>query len=49
MISFLSANTKTVRTTAEIANISANGEVHVGNLIAQAMEKVDKEGIITVK
>jgi hypothetical protein len=29
--------------------ISANGGVHVGNLIAQAMEKVGKEGVITVK
>ena len=39
-------------TTAEISQvttISANGGVHVGNLIAQAMEKVSKEGVITVK
>jgi chaperonin GroEL (HSP60 family) len=26
-----------------------NGDVHVGNLIAQAKEKVSKEGVITVK
>ena len=44
-------NTKKI-TTAEIAQvvtISANGDVHVGNLITQAMEKVSKEGVITVK
>jgi chaperonin GroEL len=34
---------------AQVATISANGGVHVGNLIAQAMEKVSKEGVITVK
>ncbi|KAG6372781.1 GroEL-like apical domain-containing protein [Boletus reticuloceps] len=41
-----------VTTTAEIAQvatISANGDTHVGNLIAQAMEKVGKEGVITIK
>ncbi|TFK23357.1 GroEL equatorial domain-like protein [Coprinopsis marcescibilis] len=30
-------------------SISANGDVHIGSLIAQAMEKVGKEGVITVK
>jgi chaperonin GroEL len=52
VVEFLSAHTKTITTTAEIAQvatISANGDVHVGNLIAQAMEKVGKEGVITVK
>ncbi|PPQ71106.1 hypothetical protein CVT26_011585 [Gymnopilus dilepis] len=52
VVEFLSANTKTVTTTSEIAQvatISANGDTHVGNLIAQAMEKVGKEGVITVK
>src|SRR5882762_9685496 len=52
VVDFLSAHTKTITTTAEIAQvatISANGDVHVGNLIAQAMEKVGKEGVITVK
>jgi len=52
VVEFLSKNTKTVTTTAEIAQvatISANGDTHVGNLIAQAMEKVGKEGVITVK
>ena len=44
-------NTKKI-TTAEIAQvvtISANGEVHFGNLIAQVMEKVGKESVITIK
>ncbi|KAI5981508.1 chaperonin GroL [Pisolithus marmoratus] len=52
VVEYLAANTKTITTTAEIAQvatISANGDVHVGNLIAQAMEKVGKEGVITVK
>ena len=49
---FLATNTKTIPSTAGIAQvvtISANGDVHVGNLITQAMEKVSKEGVITVK
>lgn len=33
----------------QVATISANGDVHVGAIIAQAMEKVGKEGVITVK
>ena len=52
VVEFLSKNTKTITTTAEIAQvatISANGDTHVGSLIAQAMEKVGKEGVITVK
>ena len=52
VVSFLSQHTKTITTTSEIAQvatISANGDTHVGNLIAQAMEKVGKEGVITVK
>ena len=52
VVEFLSAHTKTITTTAEIAQvatISANSDVHVGNLIAQAMGKVGKEGVITVK
>ncbi|KAF6746623.1 heat shock protein [Ephemerocybe angulata] len=52
VVEFLSQHARTVTTTAEIAQvatISANGDTHVGNLIAQAMEKVGKEGVITVK
>ncbi|KAG1774571.1 chaperonin GroL [Suillus placidus] len=52
VVQFLEANTKTITTTAEIAQvatISANGDEHIGGLIAQAMERVGKEGVITVK
>src|SRR5687767_10121435 len=31
-----------------VATISANGDEHIGNLMADAMEKVGKEGVITV-
>src|SRR5262245_38229542 len=31
-----------------VATISANGDVHIGELMAEAMEKVGKEGVITV-
>lgn len=52
VIKYLEANKKEITTSAEIAQvatISANGDRHVGNLIAQAMEKVGKEGVITIK
>src|SRR5688500_2255066 len=32
----------------KVATISANGDEHVGELMAEAMEKVGKEGVITV-
>lgn len=34
---------------AQVATISANGEKEIGDMIAQAMEKVGKEGVITVE
>lgn len=34
---------------AHVATISANGDEEIGQLIAQAMEKVKKEGVITVE
>ncbi|OLL24823.1 Heat shock protein 60 [Neolecta irregularis DAH-3] len=34
---------------AQVATISANGDTHIGRLIANAMEKVGKEGVITIK
>ena len=52
MLAFLEANKRSITTSSEIAQvatISANGDAHVGQLIAQAMEKVGKEGVITVK
>ncbi|NVJ70453.1 MAG: chaperonin GroEL [Alphaproteobacteria bacterium] len=48
----LKARTKDVTTTEEIeqvGTISANGEAQVGKDIAAAMEKVGKEGVITVE
>ena len=32
----------------KVATISANGDEHIGELLAEAMEKVGKEGVITV-
>jgi len=52
VLKFLDENKRSITTSAEIAQvatISANGDAHVGALIAQAMEKVGKEGVITVK
>ena len=34
---------------AQVATISANGDVSIGQIIAKAMEKVGKEGVITVE
>jgi chaperonin GroEL len=34
---------------AQVATISANGDAEIGQLIASAMEKVGKEGVITVQ
>jgi chaperonin GroEL len=34
---------------AQVGIISANGDATIGNLIAEAMEKVGKEGVITVE
>ena len=47
----LKSKAKLISTTEEIAQvgtISANGEREIGDLIARAMEKVGKEGVITV-
>lgn len=52
VVEYLQANKRDVTTSAEIAQvatISANGDQHIGALIASAMEKVGKEGVITVK
>lgn len=52
ILEVLEANKKLITTSAEIAQvatISANGDRHIGELIANAMEKVGKEGVITVK
>ncbi|ORZ06719.1 hsp60-like protein [Absidia repens] len=52
VIDYLEKHTKQITTSAEIsqvATISANGDTMVGGLIAQAMERVGREGVITVK
>lgn len=33
----------------QVATISANGDVEVGNIISNAMKKVGRKGVITVK
>jgi len=48
----LKSRSKPVAGTSEIAQvgtISANGETEIGQMIAEAMEKVGKEGVITVE
>jgi chaperonin GroEL len=35
--------------TAQVGTISANGEVEIGEMIAEAMQKVGKDGVITVE
>jgi len=48
----LAARSKKISTNAEVAQvgtISANGEKDIGDMIAKAMEKVGKEGVITVE
>jgi len=45
----LSKATKDPREIAQVGTISANGDEAVGKIIAEAMEKVGKEGVITVE
>ena len=48
----IKSRSKKISTSAEIAQIgtiSANGDSSIGNYIAQAMEKVGNEGVITVE
>lgn len=52
VIKFLDQNKREITTSkeiAQVATISANGDSHIGQLISTAMEKVGKEGVITVK
>ena len=51
-IADLQKRTKKVKTTEEVAQvgtISANGEVEIGNMISDAMQRVGNEGVITVE
>src|SRR4051812_5301724 len=45
----LSKQTKDRKEIAQVGTISANGDDTIGNIIAEAMEKVGKEGVITVE
>ena len=52
VVANIQKRSKPVKTSEEIGQvgtISANGEEHVGQMISQAMEKVGKEGVITVE
>src|SRR5437764_13229038 len=41
--------TKDAKEIAQVGTISANGDITIGKLLADAMEKVGKEGVITVE
>ncbi|MFN3869689.1 MAG: TCP-1/cpn60 chaperonin family protein, partial [Hyphomicrobiaceae bacterium] len=52
VVSHLKANSRPVTNNGEVAQvgtISANGDAEIGQMIARAMEKVGKEGVITVE
>ncbi|MEC7675623.1 MAG: chaperonin GroEL [Pseudomonadota bacterium] len=52
IVGALGKSSKKISTSGEVAQvgtISANGEVEIGEMIAQAMEKVGNEGVITVE
>jgi chaperonin GroEL len=44
-----SKSTQDPREIAQVGTISANNDATIGNIIAEAMEKVGKEGVITVE
>jgi chaperonin GroEL len=48
-LSKLSKPTKDPKEIAQVGTISANGDTLIGKIIAEAMEKVGKEGVITVE
>ncbi len=45
----LSKSTKDPKEIAQVGTISANGDETIGTILAEAMEKVGKEGVITVE
>ncbi|MGI5860796.1 MAG: chaperonin GroEL [Myxococcales bacterium] len=45
----MSKQTQDPKEIAQVGTISANGDATIGNIIAEAMEKVGKEGVITVE
>ncbi len=52
VVAELASRTKKISTeaeTAQVGTISANGEAEIGRMIAEAMQKVGNEGVITVE
>ena len=52
VVADLKKQSKAIKTDAEIAQvgtISANGQAEIGDMISEAMQKVGKEGVITVE
>src|SRR5579859_2157594 len=52
LVAELAERTKKITTeaeTAQVGTISANGEAEIGRMIAEAMQKVGNEGVITVE
>jgi len=45
----LSQEVKSKKETTQVATIASNGDTVIGNLISDAMEKVGREGVITVE
>ena len=45
----VSKSTKDKKEIAQVATIASNNDKTIGNLIAEAMEKVGKDGVITVE
>ena len=45
----LSKPTKDATEVAQVGTISANGDTEIGQILADAMAKVGKEGVITVE
>src|SRR5262245_63789268 len=45
----MSKTTKDKKEIAQVATVAANNDKTIGNLIAEAMEKVGKDGVITVE
>jgi len=52
VVKFLKENKQEIKTKKEIAQvgtISANNDKHIGDMLAEAMEKVGKDGVITIQ
>jgi chaperonin GroEL len=45
----ISRETQSKKELAQVATISANGDTEIGDIIAECMDKVGKEGVITVE